>query len=391
MGIMSSKRRLGLKLLEYEAKEYFKKYGIPTPAGKMVTSSKGAKAYTAELGKPVVIKVQLPVGGRGKAGGVKFADTPDEAGEAAGQLLGMVIKDLEVKKLYVEEKVGIVNEIYLGVTVDRNNKKHVILASNEGGMDIEEVADKTPEKIVRHLVDPVDGLRSYHCNYIATKLGYRGRKMRQFGAFVAKLYELAVGMDAELTEINPLAEVEDGFLAADARLNVDNNSLFRHKELEEKLLDSYQGEFSGREMEAKEQNLTYVELDGNIGIIGNGAGLTMATLDTVMLQGGKAANFLDLGGGATPERIGKAVKFVLGDERTKALFVNVLGGITRCDHTAQGIVTARRVLNSKKPIVVRMMGTNEAEGREILKKAGIETLDSMEEGAKMAVELAGGN
>jgi succinyl-CoA synthetase beta subunit len=388
---MSSTRRLGLKLLEYEAKEYFKKYGIPTPAGKMVTSPEGAKEYTAELGKPVVIKVQLPVGGRGKAGGVKFADTPDEAAEAAGQLLGMTIKDLRVKKLYVEEKIGIVNEIYLGVTVDRNNKKHVILASNEGGMDIEEVADKTPEMIVKHLVDPVDGLRSYHCNYIATRLGYSGRKMRQFSAFVAKLYELAVGMDAELTEINPLAEVEDGFLAADARLNVDNNSLFRHKELEEKLLDSYIGEFSGREMEAKTQNLTYVELDGNIGIIGNGAGLTMATLDTVMLQGGKAANFLDLGGGATPERIGKAIKFVLGDERTKALFVNVLGGITRCDHTAQGIVTARRVLNSKKPIVVRMMGTNEAEGKEILKKAGIETLDTMEEGARMAVELAGGN
>ena len=215
--------------------------------------------------------------------------------------------------------------------------------------------------------------------------------MRQFGAFVSKLYELAVGMDAELTEINPLAEVEDGFLAADARLNVDNNSLFRHKELEEKLLDSYQGEFSGREMEAKEQDLTYVELDGNIGIIGNGAGLTMATLDTVMLQGGKAANFLDLGGGATPERIGKAVKFVLGDERAKALFVNVLGGITRCDHTAQGIITARRVLGSDKPIVVRMMGTNEAEGKEILKKAGIETLDTMEEGAKLAVQLAGEN
>jgi succinyl-CoA synthetase beta subunit len=388
---MSNKRRLGLKLLEYEAKEYFKKYGIPTPSGKMVTSPEGAKEYTAELGKPVVIKVQLPVGGRGKAGGVKFADTPNEAAEAAGQLLGMTIKDLQVKKMYVEEKIGIVNEIYLGVTVDRNNKKHVILASNEGGMDIEEVADKTPERIVKHLVDPVDGLRSYHCNYIATRLGYSGRKMKQFSAFVAKLYELAVGMDAELTEINPLAEVEDGFLAADARLNVDNNSLFRHKELEEKLLDSYIGEFSGREMEAKAQNLTYVELDGNIGIIGNGAGLTMATLDTVMLQGGKAANFLDLGGGATPERIGKAVKFVLGDERTKALFVNVLGGITRCDHTAQGIVTARRVLNSKKPIVVRMMGTNEAEGKEILKKAGIETLDTMEEGARMAVELAGGN
>jgi succinyl-CoA synthetase beta subunit len=380
-----------LKLLEYEAKEYFKKYGIPTPAGKMVTTPGAAREYTAEIGKPVVIKVQLPIGGRGKAGGVKFADTPDEAAEAAQLLLSMTIKDLKVKKLYVEEKVGIVNEIYLGVTVDRNSKKHVILASIEGGMDIEEVAAETPEKIVKHLVDPVNGLRSYHCNYIATRLGYGGRKMRQLGAFIARLYELAEGMDAELTEINPLAEVEDGFLAADARLNVDNNSLFRHKELEEKLLDSYQGEFSGREMEAKEQGLTYVELDGNIGIIGNGAGLTMATLDTVMLQGGKAANFLDLGGGATPERIGKAVRFVLSDERTKTLFVNVLGGITRCDHTAQGIVAARKELGSDKPIVVRMMGTKEKEGRAILKENGIDTLDSMEDGAKMAVKLAGGD
>ncbi len=380
-----------MKLLEYEAKEYFKKYRIPTPEGQMVTSPEAAKEYTAELGKPVVIKVQLPVGGRGKAGGVRFADTPEEASDAAKQLLGMTIKELEVKKLYVEEKVEIVNEIYLGVTIDRNNKKHVILASSEGGMDIEEVAARTPEKIVRHLVDPVDGLRSYHSNYIATRLGYSGKKMRQFGALITRLYELAVGMDAELTEINPLAEVEDGFLAADARLNVDNNSLFRHKELGEKLLDSYQGEFSGREMDAKEQDLTYVELDGNIGIIGNGAGLTMATLDTVMLQGGKAANFLDLGGGATPERIGKAVKFVLGDERTKALFVNVLGGITRCDHTATGIVAAQKELGLNKPIVVRMMGTNEAEGRAILKENNIDLFDTMEEGAKMAVKLAGGN
>lgn len=380
-----------MKLLEYEAKEYFKKYGIPTPAGKMVTTLEAAREYTAELGKPVVIKVQLPIGGRGKAGGVKFADTPDEAAKAAGLLLGMTIKDMGVKKLYVEEKVSIVNEIYLSVTVDRNSKRHVILASIEGGMDIEEVAAETPEKIVKHLVDPVDGLRSYHCNYIATRLEYRGRKMRQLGAFIARLYELALGMDAELTEINPLAEVTDGFLAADARLNVDNNSLFRHKELEEKLLDSYLGEFSGREMEAKEQGLTYVELDGNIGIIGNGAGLTMATLDTVMLQGGKAANFLDLGGGATPERIGKAVRFVLSDERTKALFVNVLGGITRCDYTAQGIVAAREELGSDKPIVVRMMGTKEKEGRAILKENGIDTLDSMEEGARMAVKLAGGD
>jgi len=380
-----------LKLLEYEAKEYFRRHGIPTPQGRMVTTSREARDYTAELCKPVVIKAQLPVGGRGKAGGVRFADTPEEAAEAAEALLGMKIKGLPVEKLYVEEKLSIVNEIYLGVTVDRRNKSYVVLASSEGGMDIEEVAAKTPDRIVRHLVDPVHGLRSYHANLVAKRLGYGGRKMLQFAAVVGSLYELALEMDAELTEINPLAEVEDGFTAADARLNVDNNALFRHRELEERLLESYRGELTEREMEARSQGLTYVELDGNIGIIGNGAGLTMATLDTVMLHGGRAANFLDLGGGATPERIGEATKFVLGDERTRALFVNVLGGITRCDHAAEGIVAARRELRVKKPIVVRMMGTNEEEGRKILNEAGIETLSSMEEAAELAVKLAEAN
>jgi succinyl-CoA synthetase beta subunit len=379
-----------LKLLEYEAKEYFKKYGIPTPWGRMVTTPEAAAEAVKELGRPAVIKVQLPVGGRGKAGGVKFADTPAEAEEAASQLLGMSIKGLTVEKLYVEEKIRIVNEVYLGVTVDRGNRCYVILASGEGGMDIEEVAARAPEKIVRHRVDPVLGLRSYHCNLMAKRLGYGDRKMRAFAAFVSKLYALALEMDAELTEINPLAEVEDGFMAADARLNVDNNALYRHRELEEKLLHSYQGELTEREMEARAMDLAYVELDGDIGVIGNGAGLTMATLDTVMLHGGRAANFLDLGGGATPERIGRAVKFVLGDPRTKALFVNVLGGITRCDHTAEGIVAARKELGVSKPIVVRMMGTKEAEGKAILKEAGIETLDTMEEAADMAVRLAGG-
>ena len=357
----------------------------------MVESAEEARDYVESLGKPVVIKVQLPVGGRGKAGGVKFADTPEEAADVAQQLLGMIIKDLKVEKLYVEEKVDIVNEIYLGVTIDRSRRQHVVLASNEGGMDIEEVAETTPDKIVRFYVDPMIGLKSYHANYIASKLGYRDGMMRKFSTFVANLFLLAVEMDVELTEINPLVEVKDGFLAADARLNVDNNALFRHKELEERLLDSYQGELTEREMEARSQDLTYVELDGNIGIIGNGAGLTMATLDTVMLHGGKAANFLDLGGGATPERIGIAVKFVLSDERTKALFVNVLGGITRCDYTAEGIVAARKELGINKPIVVRMMGTKEAEGKAILKKNGIDTLDSMEEAAEQAVILAGGS
>ena len=356
----------------------------------MVESPEEARAFVESLGKPVVIKVQLPVGGRGKAGGVKFADTPGEAASVAEQLIGMTIKELKVEKLYVEEKVDIVNEVYLGVTIDRDKKQHVVLASNEGGMDIEEVAASNPERIVRLYVDPLIGLQSYHANYIASKLGYRDGMMRKFAAFVSKLFMLAVEMDAELTEINPLVEVEDGFLAADARLNVDNNALFRHKELEMRLLDSYHGELTEREMEARSQDLTYVELDGNIGIIGNGAGLTMATLDTIMLHGGKAANFLDLGGGATLERIRKAVEFVLGDSRTKALFINVLGGITRCDYTAEGIVEARDELGVSKPIVVRIMGTKEEEGKAILRNNGIDTMDSMEEAAEQAVRLAGG-
>jgi succinyl-CoA synthetase beta subunit len=377
-----------LKLLEYEAKDYFRRHGIPTPQGRMVTTSREAREYATELGKPVVIKAQLPVGGRGKAGGIRFADTPEEAAEVAEALLGTRIKGLPVEKLYVEEKLRIVNEIYLGVTVDRRNKSYVVLASSEGGMDIEEVATKTPDRIVRHLVDPLHGLRGYHARLVAKRLGYGGRKMLQFADFVESLFGLALEMDAELTEINPLAEVEDGFTAADARLNVDNNALFRHRELEERLLESYRGELTKREMEARSQGLTYVELDGDIGVIGNGAGLTMATLDTVMLHGGRAANFLDLGGGATPQQIGEATEFVIRDERTRALLVNVLGGITRCDHIAEGVVAAWRRVAAEKPVVVRMMGTNEEEGRRILREAGIKTLRSMENAAELAVKLA---
>ena len=380
-----------MKLLEYEAKEYFKKYGIPVPEGRIVESSKDAKKYVESLGRPVVIKVQLPVGGRGKAGGVKFADTAVEAASVAEELLGLSIKGMRVGKLYVEEKIDIINELYLGVTIDRNRKRYVVLTSSEGGMDIEEVAAKTPDKVLRFYVDPLVGLKNYHANYIASKLGYKGAMMRSYASVVVKLYKLAIDMDAELTEINPLAEVDNGFLAADAKLNVDNNALFRHKELEERLLSSYQGELTTREVKARALGLTYVELEGDIGVVGNGAGLTMATLDSVMLHGGKAANFLDLGGGATPERIDKAVKFVLGDERVKVLYVNILGGITRGDYTAEGIVRAREELGVNKPIVVRMMGTKEEEGKTILKKNGIETLDSMEEAAELAVKLAGGD
>jgi len=379
-----------LKLLEYRAKEIFRKFDIPIPRGGVAENPKEARDVAEKLG-PVAIKAQLPVGGRGKAGGIVFADGPEEAEKIVEELLGSRIKDLEIKKVLVEEKLDIKDEIYLGVTVDRRNRSFVVLASSEGGIDIEEVAAETPEKIVKQLVDPLLGLRYYHCRSVTKRLGYSGRKMNALAEFIKKLYTVAFEMDAELTEINPLALTEDGFIAADARLNVDNNALFRHPEIGELQQESELSEFSARELEARALGLTYVELDGNIGIIGNGAGLTMATLDSVTLLGGKPATFLDLGGGASPERIETAVTFVVKDPRVRAVFVNILGGITRCDDTARGIIETRKRLGSEKPVVVRMMGTNEEEGRRLLMEAGINTLDTMEEAAERAVALAGGS
>lgn len=379
-----------MKLLEYQAKEIFRKFDIPIPRGGVAENPEEARDVAEKLGA-VAIKAQLPVGGRGKAGGIVFADGPEEAEKIAEELLGSKIKDLEIKKVLVEEKLNIKEELYLGVTVDRRNRSFVVLASSEGGIDIEEVAAETPEKIVKQLVDPLLGLRDYHCRSVAKRLGYSGRKMNALATFIKKLYTVAFEMDAELTEINPLALTEDGFIAADARLNVDNNALFRHPDIGELQQESELSEFSVRELEARALGLTYVELDGNIGIIGNGAGLTMATLDSVTLLGGKPATFLDLGGGASPERIETAVTFVVKDPRVRAVFVNILGGITRCDDTARGIIETRKRLGSEKPVVVRMMGTNEEEGRRLLMEAGIDTLDTMEEAAERAVALAGGS
>jgi succinyl-CoA synthetase beta subunit len=379
-----------LKLLEYEAKEVFRRYGVSLGASAVAATPEEARDAFTKINKPVVVKAQVGVGGRGKAGGIKPADTPQQAYDVAKQILAMRIKDLPIRKVLVEERLTIQHEVYLGVIVDRAARCFTILASSEGGVNIEEVAAKTPEKIVKHNVDPLRGFRSYNANAVAKRLGYGGKKMQQLGDILQKLYKVAYEMDAELTEINPLVETADGFIAADARLNVDNNALYRHKELEAKYLESFEGELTPREMEARAMDLTYVELNGDIGIIGNGAGLTMATLDTVMLYGGRAGNFLDLGGGASPERIGKAVEFVLKDSRVKALFVNVLGGITRCDDTAKGIIDARTKLKDTKPIVVRMMGTNEEEGKRLLHASGIETNDTMEEAAQKAVKLAKG-
>jgi succinyl-CoA synthetase beta subunit len=380
----------GLKLLEYQAKDVFRKFGIPTPRSAPAGSPKEAEEAADALGGAVAVKAQLPVGGRGKAGGILFAENPAKAAQVAGRLLGIRLKGLEIRRVLVEEKLSILDELYVGVAVDRRNRAYVVLASSEGGVDIEEVASKTPEKIVRHVVDPLQRLRLYQARSVARQLGYSGREMTDLADVILKLYEVAFEMDAELTEINPLALTESGFVAADARLNIDNNALFRHPELSEMAQESEASELSARELEAREHGLTYVELDGKIGIIGNGAGLTLATIDTVTLRGGRPANFLDLGGGASPESIEEGVSFVLSDPRVRAVFVNILGGITRCDDAARGIIDARRRTGSEKPIVVRMTGTNEEEGVRLLSEAGIDNLRTMEEAAERIVALAGG-
>ena len=330
------------------------------------------------------------MGGRGKAGGIQFADSFDDAEMVARGLLGTEIRGVKVERLLVEEKLHFTDELYLGVAVDRRSRSYVVLASREGGVDIEEVASTTPERIVRHAVDPVFGLRDYHCRRVASLLGYSGQEMFSLASFIERLYRVAWEMDAELTEINPLALTPDGFVALDARLNIDDNALFRHPDLVEAVQLGGFSDLSPREREARDLGLTYVELDGDIGIVGNGAGLTMATLDTVALHGGRPANFLDLGGGASAERIAAGVSFVMGDSRVKAVFVNILGGITRCDDIARGLVMARSRIGTEKPFVVRLVGTNEEEGRRILGSQGIPTLETMEEAADRVVSLVGG-
>ena len=376
-----------MRLLEYQAKKVFAKHGIPVPRGRVAKTPHEAFEITLELGTPVAVKAQVPVGARGRAGGVLFAETPEEAEEAARKLLGSKVRGIEVREVLVEEKVPIKHELYMGFTVDRALRSYVAIASPEGGVEIEEVAEKSPELIFKHHIDPLRGFRQYHALELVKQMGYEGRAALQLASMFMALYRLAVDYDAELTEINPLAEAEDGrFVAVDARLIVDDNALFRHPELAE--LEKPMTEGGAREFEAREAGLGYVELDGDIGIIGNGAGLVMATLDMVALYGGRPANFLDVGGGASADRMAKALDIVLSNPRVKVVLINILGGITRCDEIARGILAAMERVGVRKPMVIRLVGTNEAEGRAILEEAGISVLDSMEEAAKKAVELA---
>ena len=377
-----------MKLHEHEAKKIFAKYGISIPKGEVATTPTQAREIAAKLNVSVTVKAQILVAGRGKAGGILFVDTPEEAELAAKKLLGAEIKGVRVPNVLVEEKISAQKELYFGITVDRAQRCYVAVASSEGGMEIEEIAAKMPEKIVKVFINPIYGFQPYHARQIARKMGYAGKQMLSLASTFFKLYRLAVDYDVELAEMNPLMEKPNQeFVAADTRLIIDDNAIYRHPELKNRLTEG-EIERTPQELEAQKSGLAYVKLEGNIGIIGNGAGLVMATLDTIQLYGGNPANFLDVGGGATAEKMATALNIILSDARVNAVFINVLGGITRCDEIAKGILEARKRIGFAKPIVIRLVGTNEEEGRRILTEAGIHVLSSMEEAAEKVVEIA---
>lgn len=379
-----------MKLFEYEAKAMLAKYGIPTPQGGLATSTTQASEVAAKLKPPFAVKAQVLVAGRGKAGGILFANSVEEAEKAASKLLNMQIKGIPVRSIWVEEKIQIKRELYFGITTDRSKQSYVAVASAVGGMEIEEIAKKTPDKVVKVPVNPELGLRSFQTREIARKIGYAGNQTSELARILENLYKVGMDNDAELIEMNPLVETNDGeFMAVDARIIIDDNALFRHQELKKRLLEG-ESELTPQELEAMKNDLAYVKLDGNVGVIGNGAGLVMATLDTIQYYGGKPANFLDVGGGAPSEKIALSLKIVLSDPKVKALFINILGGITRCDEVAKGILEAKEKVGVTKPMVIRLVGTNEEEGKKILTEAGIHVLESMDEAAQRVVEITNG-
>jgi len=376
-----------MKLFEFEAKTILAKYGIPTPNGGLATNTDQARETASKLKSPLVVKAQVLVAGRGKAGGILFAKSVDETVKAAEKILNMQIKGLPVKSVWIEEALQVKRELYFGITTDRFKQSYVAVASATGGMEIEEIAAKSPEKVIKTPIDPRQGLRSFQTRQIAKKMGYTGNQISSLGRTFEKLYAVGMDNDAELIEMNPIVETTDGgFAAADARIIIDDNALFRHQDYKKRLLEG-ESELTPQEKEARKNDLAYVKLDGDIGIIGNGAGLVMATLDTIQYYGGKPANFLDVGGGASSETTALALRIVLSDPNVKALFINILGGITRCDEVAKGILEAREKVGVTKPTVIRLVGTNEQEGKRILTAAGIHVLDSMEEAAQKIVQI----
>ncbi|MDO8687632.1 MAG: ADP-forming succinate--CoA ligase subunit beta [Dehalococcoidales bacterium] len=374
-----------MKLFEFEAKNILKKYGVSVPKGNTASNTSEAEAVAREIGKPVVLKAQVLVAGRGKAGGIVFADDPREANKVASRLIGSSIKESLVKNVLVEEKLNIATQFYVSVAIDRQAKKYIVLTSTEGGVDIEEVAKTSPQKIARYWVDPVAGLNQADAIKMLGGFKLNRDDATKFGAIIATLYKAALDNDAELVELNPLVKTTSGdFIAADARIIVDDNALFRHPEFK---AESSEEEATPLEIEARKYGLAYVDLDGDIGIVGNGAGLVMATLDLVNSYGGRPANFLDVGGGGDVEITKKALLLVMSKPAVKAIVLNILGGITRCDIVAQAVIEALKEASVKKPIVVRMMGTNEEEGIRMLNAVGINIYPNVELAIEAVLKL----
>lgn len=372
-----------MNLHEYQSKRIFAQYGIPIPRGEVASTPTEAREIAGKLGGKVVVKSQVLVGGRGKAGGIKLAVDKDDAEEKAKAILGMDIKGLTVKRVLVDEAADIKDEIYLGLVIDRARRRVVMMGSSEGGVDIEEVAATMPDKIVKVAIDPCIGFRSYQAMDMATALGIPKELTRSFGQIASGLYTAFVENDATLAEINPLVVTGDGkLLAVDGKMSIDDNALYRHKALADLRDPSEEDPY---EVEARRFDLSYVKLDGNIGCMVNGAGLSMATMDMIKLYGGAPANFLDIGGGATAERVAAALRIILSDQNVKTVLINIFGGITRCDEVARGIVVALGEVGVTTPMVVRLVGTNEAEGRAILADAKMDPATTLAEAAQKAV------
>ena len=383
-----------MNIHEYQAKKILSKYNVPVPRGVLIDDANKAADAAREIGTEVtVVKAQIHAGGRGKGGGVKLAKSPEEAKKYAGNILGMTLVTPQtgpegrlVKKVLIEEGMPIARELYLGILMDRQTSRVLIMASEAGGMEIEKVAAETPEKIIKEVVDPIVGVKPYLARKIAFALNLSGDAFKKMIPFIINLYECFVKEDCDMLEINPLVVTsDDRILALDAKVNIDDNALHRHKDtLEYRDID----EEDPMEVEASKFHLNYIKLDGNIGCMVNGAGLAMATMDIIKLSGGEPANFLDVGGGANEEMIENGFRIVLSDPHVKAIFINIFGGILRCDILARGVVAAANKLHIKIPIVVRMEGTNMEEGHNILEYSGLNFIigDGMKDGAEKVVK-----
>ena len=388
-----------MKIHEYQAKELFKQYNIPVPDGGVAFNPDEAKKVAENLGKfPVVVKAQIHAGGRGKGGGVKLAGSMDEVTGIAGEIIGMNLVTHQtgpegkmVKKVLVEQGLNIAKELYLSIIPDRATAKIVIMASEAGGMDIEEVAAETPEKIIKVFIDPLVGIQPFHCREVAFGLNLSSSVMRPFVSMLASLYRLFMDYDCSLVEINPLViTAEDAVIALDAKVDFDDNALYRHKDIiEYRDID----EEDPLEVEASKFHLNYIKLDGNVGNMVNGAGLAMATMDIIKLAGAEPANFLDVGGGASAEMVENGFRIMLGDKNVKGILINIFGGILRCDVLAEGVVHAAEKTGINVPVVIRMEGTNVEQGRKILAESGLNltTAADMKDAAQKVAELVTGH